>query len=208
VTHLVPTELRAVLKACPEWLRPIVGLAVSTGMMRGEILGLRWLDIDCKGGRLMLPQTKNGDGRIVYLNALAQQALASVPRENANPTDLVFAGEPINPANVSVAFLRACRSVNVCDFRFHDLRHTAASWMRMHGADIHTVALILGHKDLRMATRYQHLTPAFLADAVKLLDVAYTVSGDESEGAEDEPSSCSIVTTALPGKMIKRKKAD
>lgn len=51
-----------------------------------------------------------------------------------------------------------------------DLRHTAASWMRMSGADIHTVALQLGHKDLRMAARYQHLSPAFLGDAVGKLD--------------------------------------
>jgi len=61
----------------------------------------------------------------------------------------------------------------VLDFRFHDLRHTAASWLRMQGADIHTVALLLGHKDLRMAARYQHLSPAFLADAVSRLDGAY-----------------------------------
>ena len=53
-------------------------------------------------------------------------------------------GDSITPENVSLAFLRACRSVNISDFRFHDLRHTAASWMRMQGADIHTVALILG----------------------------------------------------------------
>lgn len=59
------------------------------------------------------------------------------------------------------------------DFRFHDLRHTAASWLRMQGADIHTVAQLLGHKDLRMAARYQHLSPAFLADAVARLDAAY-----------------------------------
>jgi integrase len=55
-------------------------------------------------------------------------------------------------------------------FRFHDLRHTVASWLRMPGADIHTVALLLGHKDLRMAARYQHLSPAFLAEAVSRLD--------------------------------------
>jgi hypothetical protein len=52
----------------------------------------------------------------------------------------------------------------------HDLRHTAASWLRMQGADIHTAALLLGHKDLRMAARYQHLSPAYLAHAVKQLD--------------------------------------
>jgi integrase len=87
----------------------------------------------------------------------------------------------MTPENVSLAFLRACRSVRVSDFRFHDLRHTAASWMRMKGADIHTVALILGHKDLRMAARYQHLSPAFLSDAVKLLDGAYAESSEKLE---------------------------
>ena len=51
----------------------------------------------------------------------------------------------------------------------------------MKGADIHTVALILGHKDLRMAARYQHLSPAFLSDAVKLLDGAYAESKEEPE---------------------------
>ena len=65
----------------------------------------------------------------------------------------------------------------------------------MKGADIHTVALILGHKDLRMAVRYQHLSLAFLSDAVKLLDGAYAESPDNPENG---PSSCTIVTAALP----------
>jgi integrase len=178
-------------------------------MRRGEILGLRWLDVDVKGGRIILPQTKNGEGRVVYLNTMAQQALAAVPREDAKPTDHIFNGEQMTPENVSLAFLRACRSVKIDDFRFHDLRHTAASWMRMSGADIHTVAQVLGHKDLRMAARYQHLSPAFLSDAVKLLDSAFAEKKAEQEQTEAESgnpagngaSSCSIVTTALPEEM-------
>jgi integrase len=205
VRYLQPGELRAVLQACPEWLRPIAGLAVSTGMRRGEVLGLRWLDVDSKGGRIMLPQTKNGEGRIVYLNTLAQQAIAAVPRGESKPTDQIFNSEQMSPENVSLAFLRACRAANISDFRFHDLRHTAASWMRMNGADIHTVALILGHKDLRMAARYQHLSPAFLSDAVKLLDAAYAKTDEET--APEETSSGSIVTTALPGNLERAGKA-
>jgi integrase len=169
VRYLQPTELRAVLADCPEWLRPIAGLAAFTAMRRGEILGLRWLDVDLKGGRILLPQTKNGDGRVVYLNGLAHQVLTSL-RAGA-PTDCVFpTSDSVTPENVSLAFLRACRRVGIPDFCFHDLRHTAASWLRMQGADIHTVAQLLGHKDLRMAARYQHLSPAFLSDAVKRLD--------------------------------------
>jgi site-specific recombinase XerD len=108
VRYLQPTELRSVLGACPEWVRPII-----------------------------------------------------------------FNGSQMVPDYVTQVFARACRTCGIEDFRFHDLRHTAASWMRMHGADIHTVAQILGHKDLRMAARYQHLSPAFLSDAVNLLDRAF-----------------------------------
>src|SRR5271170_615178 len=57
VRYLQPTELRAVLGACPEWLRPIAALAAATGMRRGEILGLRWMDLDFEGKRIILPQT-------------------------------------------------------------------------------------------------------------------------------------------------------
>ncbi len=172
VRYLQPGELRAVLEICPEWLRPVAGLLVFTGMRRGEVLGLRWLDVDRRGGRILLPQTKNGDGRVVWLNALACQVLDSL--RTGGSTEHVFpASDDVTPENVSLAFLRACRKVGIADFRLHDLRHTAASWLRMQGADIHTVALLLGHKDLRMAARYQHLSPAYLQDAVKGLDAAF-----------------------------------
>lgn len=156
-------------QAAPLWLRPILAVAVLTGMRRSAILGLKWLDVDAANARLTLPQTKNGDGRIVYLNRAALSALAAVPRSpRTKLTVRIFHG--ITRDQVGVAFGRLCRQQNIADFRFHDLRHTAASWLRMRGADIHTVAQRLGHKDLRMAARYQHLSPAFMADAVATLD--------------------------------------
>ena len=143
-------------------------------MRRSEILQLRWfqLDIGKNGNRLILPATKNGDSRIVYLNLLALNALRMVPQNSdAKPNDLLFPN--VEPENVSVAFKRLCVKLKILDFRFHDLRHSAASWMRMKGADIHTVAQLLGHKDLRMAARYQHLSPAFLSEAVGTLDEVF-----------------------------------
>jgi len=172
VRYLQPTELRVLLEASSESLRPVVALAVSTGMRRGEILGLRWLDVDMVNHRVLLPQTKNGEGRIAYLNQSALAVLRSLPfGAETKPTDRLF--QDGTPERVSVAFGRACRKAGIEDFRFHDLRHTAASWMRMSGADIHTVAQLLGHKDLRMAARYQHLSPAFLAEAVGRLDAVF-----------------------------------
>ena len=175
VRYLQPTELRAVLEACPEWLRPVVALAACTGMRRSELLGLRWLDVDLIHSRVMLAQTKNGEGRIVYLNETAKAAIRSLAfTDETRSTDLLFGA--ITGEQVSMAFARACKSKKISDFRFHDLRHTAASWLRMKGADIHTVAQLLGHKDLRMAARYQHLSPAFLSDAVATLDAAYSLT--------------------------------
>lgn len=174
VRYLQPGELRAVLEACPEWPRPIIALAACTGMRRSEMLGLRWLDVDWSKSRVMLAQTKNGEGRIVYLNETAKAAIGSRHFDkDTRSTDLLFKG--ITGEQVSMAFARACKATKISDFRFHDLRHTAASWLRMNGADIHTVAQLLGHKDLRMAARYQHLSPSFLGEAVAKLDAAYAL---------------------------------
>lgn len=171
VRYLQPGELRLLLASCPGWLVPIVALAANTGMRRSEILGLRRMDVDLLGGRVLLPQTKNGEGRVVYLNRTAVAIFENIEINQKNSHERVFSG--VSPEQVSVAFARTCKKLKIADFRFHDLRHTAASWLRMAGADIHTVAQLLGHKDLRMAARYQHLSPAFLADAVGKLDQVF-----------------------------------
>ena len=130
------------------------------------------MDVDMFHSRITLPQTKNGESRFVYLNKFAESAITSLPlEENTKPMDRLF--PRVTAERVSVAFRRTCRALGIVDFRFHDLRHTAASWLRMSGADFQTVAQLLGHKDLRMASRYQHLSPSFLADAVGKLDAAF-----------------------------------
>lgn len=160
VRYLQPTELGVLLKACQEWLRPIVALAFCTGMRRGEIVGLRRLDVDLANQRVLLPQTKNGEGRIVYLNKFAMTAIESaLSKEDFGATANIFGD--VTPDQVTTAFRRLCVSLEIENFRFHDLRHTAASWMRMSGSDTHTVGLVLGQKDPRMAARYQHLSPGF-----------------------------------------------
>lgn len=115
----------------------------------------------------MLSQAKNGEGRIVYPNTLAADVIKSQWRDSAKPTDKVFPQtDNFTPDNVSKGYVVVCKNLELHDFHFYDLRHTAASWMRMQWADVHTIAHLLGHKDLRMATRYQHLSPGFLASAV------------------------------------------
>jgi len=172
--YLTPGELRAVLQECPTWLRPIVALASFTAMRRGEILALRWMHVDLSGRRLMLSQTKNGRARIVHLNRMAVEVIQGQQRENAKQSDRVFPPADYSSAdNVSKGFATVCRRLDIEDVSFHTLRHTCASWLRMQGADIHTVAALLGHRDLRMAMRYQHLSPEFLGAAVDRLDSVF-----------------------------------
>jgi integrase len=172
VRYLEPGELRGLMESCPLWLRPIVGLALASGMRRGELLKLRWSDVDVPRGRILLSHTKSGEPRYAYLNKLSHQVIESLAPREQKPTGKLFPS--VTPAQVTVAFIRACTAAGIEDFSMHDLRHTAASWMRMKGADIHTIALLLGHKDLRMAARYSHLSPGFLGEAIRTLDDVFT----------------------------------
>ena len=161
--YLLPEQLPLLLEKCPEWLQPIVLLLLATGMRRGEVLGLRWSFVKRAQNQIILPKTKNGKPRVVHLNALACRVLDSLPRA----ADRVF--PEYIPENVSLAFLRACRSAGILNFRLHDLRHTCASWMAMRGVGLHTIATQLGH-DIKQSARYAHLGDAFLQGAVRSLD--------------------------------------
>jgi integrase len=170
--HLDPKELQKLLLACPAWLRPIVGMAVSTGMRRGELMRIRWRDVDIPGGRILLSVTKNGKPRFAYLNQLANQVIESLDSATRLASELLFPN--VTPAQVTVAFIRACQAADIVDFSLHDLRHTFASQLRMKGADLHTVGQLLGHKDLRMTARYSHLNPEYLGAAAGKLDEVFT----------------------------------
>lgn len=189
VRFLQPAELRTILDACPVWLKPIATVAAFTGMRRSEILNLRWLDINLDHGVILLPQTKNGDGRVVYLNETAVEALRLLPVSiDTKPTDRPFAD--LTPTQVSQRFLRVCRKSDIQDFHFHDLRHTHASWLRQGGTQLDVIAKQLGHRDLRMTARYAHLADTQVQDAVAVLDKVFdatrypSATGEISEQRE------------------------
>jgi len=167
--YLSPTELKEALMAAPEWMRPPLALAAFTGMRRGELLGLKWRDVDLPGRRVYLRETKNGSLRVLPLNDLALQVITSLPE--GTPGDLVLGG--IDGPRLSVYTRRLFSSLEIEDASFHSLRHTAASWLVMKGADLYAVGQFLGHKTPRMTARYAHLSPAYMAETASKLDVAF-----------------------------------
>lgn len=164
--YLTPGELKAALEIAPEWLRAPMAFAACTGVRRGELLSLRWLDVDTKNKRLYLRETKNGNLRILPIPEFALTVLASLPE--GGPSDPVFAG--VDPAFLSVYCKRVFKKIGAPDASFHTLRHTAASWLVMQGVDLYAVGQILGHKTPRMTQRYAHLSPDYMAGAVNKLD--------------------------------------
>ena len=168
--YLSKEECQKLLSECDAHVRPIVAVALNTGMRKGEILGLTWDNVDMKHGFILLDHTKNGERREIPINATVRATLQSTPRRLDvryvfyDPATLKQYGD------VKKGFNGACRRAGINDFHFHDLRHTFASHLVMAGQDITTVKELLGHKTLAMTLRYSHLAPAHTAKAVELLD--------------------------------------
>lgn len=161
-------ERKALLAACdkatdtPE-LKIIVLLAITTGGRRGEIAGLSWRDVDLKRRRITFVDTKNGETRSAPLVGPALGALKDWAKVRPlSDTAYVFPGRTDKTKNKPLDFERAWRTAlkraELADFKFHDLRHTAASYLAMNGAGIREIADVLGHKTLAMVQRYSHLT--------------------------------------------------
>ena len=147
-------------------MRPILVLAYETGMRRGEILGLRWKDLQRRPGFVYLPDTKNGASRWVPLNGEAREVLRAWPRRV--DTDLVFVGPNGKPiTTIKTAWKTLCGKARVEDIRFHDVRHTFTTRMLEAGVDIRSIMAITGHKSTSMFQRYSHPSDSHLKAAVE-----------------------------------------
>ena len=172
VRYLSDEERELLLTACRDShntdLYLTVILAMSTGGRQSEIWGLRWEFVDLQNGFVTFEETKNDEPRSVPLAGHAFELMMERSKVPRIDTDLVFPS-PKNPQNhfdFRSPFLKALKEAQIANFRWHDLRHCAASYLVMAGVDMRTVAEILGHKTLQMTQRYTHLSPEHLKDAV------------------------------------------
>ena len=151
--------LEAALNQCRNHLiRQVFLFALTTGMRRGEVLTLKWSNIDREERTALLPLTKNGEARLVPLSPAAIQVLTELrevnPQQpNEDQEALVF---PITANAFRLAWERVKRRAGVEDLRFHDLRHEAISRFFEMGLQVPEVALISGHRDVRQLFRYTH----------------------------------------------------
>jgi integrase len=179
VRFLDDEERERLLKACQDSSNPflytVVVLAASTGMRHGEIMNLSWSDIDFSKRRIILQETKNGERRAVALVGKALELLTELKKQKVRRIDnnLVFPGSHIrnkNHAALRPAFLVALKKANIENFKFHDLRHSAASYLAMNGASLTDIAAVLGHKTLAMVKRYSHLSDSHVSSVVESMN--------------------------------------
>jgi integrase len=126
--YLTADEESKLLSVCVDerrHLRPIIILAIHTGMRRGEILSLRWTQVDFSRGIIHLVRTKSGKGRDVPINEVVKNELLCLPKSG----EFVFTSDRTGRAIVEIkrAFRACCRLAGIEDLHFHDLRHTAAT---------------------------------------------------------------------------------
>jgi integrase len=173
-------ECQTLIDCCASHLKPIVTVALHTGMRRGEILGLKWEQVDLKHGFILLEITKNGERREIPIDNTLMIMFNSMPRglESVYVFTDPRTGEPYK--SVQTSFETALKRAEIRDFRFHDLRHTFASHLVMAGVDLTSIRELLGHKSLAMTIRYAHLAPGHKRRAVNMLDKVLKSTQEEA----------------------------
>jgi integrase len=171
VRFLSDEERERLLKVCrasaSAYLYPVVVLCLSTGARKMEILGLRWENVDLDRGVITLHETKNGERRILPLTGYALDLIKKQSKVRLLGTSLLFPSKDLTkPVALRTPWENAVKKACIEDFRFHDLRHSAASYLAMNGATLTEIGAVLGHKTPEMVKRYAHLSEAHTTDVV------------------------------------------
>jgi integrase len=164
-------RLFAVLVGRRAHLRPIVVVALQTGMRQGEILGLKWEHLDFDRKSIYVAHTKTGRPRRLPMSKPVEVELRSL-KQDAEPDEHVFsyARTGLKLTTFRHAWEGACKQARISELRFHDLRHTFATRLRAKGVHEMDIMTLLGHTTLQMTSRYTHAMPENLRTAVDSLN--------------------------------------
>lgn len=145
-----------------------VKLALTTGGRYAEIMGLTWSSVSLERESITFRKTKNKEIRTVPLVEPALSAVKTLHDDRRKDTDLLFAWtNPDKPKNIRAGWVNALKAAKIQNFKFHDLRHTCASYLAMNGARPSELAAVLGHKTLAMVKRYSHVSEIHTAELMK-----------------------------------------
>ena len=158
------------LEACSPHIKPIVMVALHTGMRKGEVLKLRWENITFEAGEIRITESKSGKGRFVPMNSVVFNLLLALKSRNGE-SEYVFPNPKTGKPYVDIkrAFNSACREACIEDFHFHDQRHHFASQLVKNAVDLNRVKELLGHSSIVTTQRYLHSQAEEKKEAVETL---------------------------------------
>ena len=161
-------RLLQVTKLSSPQLHLAVVLSLATGARQSEIWGLRWQEIDLKDGFLKFEHTKNGDIRVVPVIGEVLDLLRGYHSQHriVGRDELFPSRTKGKSLDLRTQWESALKQAEIKDFRWHDLRHSCASYMVRQGLDLRLVAELLGHRTLQMSMRYSHLAKEHLKSAI------------------------------------------
>lgn len=182
--YLAKEEITRLLDCCAEHVRPIVVMALNTGMRKGEILKLKWQDIDLKNRIIIVRNSKNHESRTLPINEMLYGELRFLGQRL--PVRYVFShpnGKPYY--DIKDGFSAALKRAGIADFRFHDLRHTYGVYLAMNGTPLLVIQRLMGHKTISVTVDYcKFSNELMMKEAVDKLDFSgYTVSTDHTNTA-------------------------
>ena len=182
-------------KHLPDRPKPLATVALRTGMRKGELLALRWHDVDFYTGALRVREARSGEGRFVAMNSVVRDTLKRVRQEQIQRARGQAKGgrEILSPfvfcshrgrflRNLAKAWYPALEAAGIEDFRFHDLRHTFASRLAMAGEDLSIIQRAGGWKTAITMQRYAHLSPDHMRAAVQRLVSRESVTQSATRG--------------------------
>ena len=175
IRWLSADERVRLLDACRKSGNPdpllVVRIALASGARQAEVLGLRWPWIDFERECAFLPReiTKTDEPRVMPLPGSIIDELRKRAKVRRIDSDLVFSSpeKSAQSRNIRNAWQVARKVAKLPDFRFHDLRHSAATEMLRAGIDSRIVATVLGHRSMNMMRRYAHVAPELVVAAAK-----------------------------------------
>ena len=191
VRYLTVDQEAALYEHLPLHYKPVVQVAINTGLRQGELLHLTWRDLDWNMGILTVQETKAGDTRRVPMNSTVLGILTSLKEQcSAQSTEKIF---PLGARYLRRAFGRAVNAAGLTPFRFHDLRHTFASRLAMQGANDRTLMALGGWKSPAMLSRYAHLSPTHLWQAVEGLTKTATATKTVTEESAERDQAAKLL---------------
>jgi len=167
-------ELERLIECVPELLKPIIIIAVFTGMRRGEILNLKWANIRWDLGLLCVEHTKTNKIREIPMAKVVRDILWELKKKSTS--EYVFTDrQGRRLKTVRFWFDKAVKNAGLKDCTFHTLRHTFASDLVKANINLKVVQELLGHRDLGVTLRYAHLSPGAKEQAIQILNSELTV---------------------------------